>query len=82
MFSESERYNEGYFFSKYLDVFLEKKIGTMLGISFDDFINRPRYEVQLILNRLNKFQDRELGEREHELRKLGQVAKNAPKLEL
>lgn len=42
-----------------LDIFIEKKIGDKLGISFDEFLHRPSWEVKLILDRVQAAVERE-----------------------
>jgi len=45
-----EKYLNDYLFDSYLTVFIYKDIGKKLNISFDDFINRPRYEIMNIIS--------------------------------
>lgn len=39
----------------YLNVFLFREIGKHLNMSFDDFINRPKYEIEAILRIIDSY---------------------------
>lgn len=47
-FNESEQYLHNYLYEKYLSSFMYRKIGEKLNISFDDYIDRPRYDIEAI----------------------------------
>lgn len=47
-----------YLYEKYLSSFMYRNIGTKLNISFDDYIDRPRYDIETI-NRLADKMDQE-----------------------
>jgi hypothetical protein len=49
-FNKAENYLKDYLYDSYLTLFIEKKIGSSVNISFDEFINRPRYELESIVN--------------------------------
>lgn len=48
-FNSSEKYLDNYLYEGYLNTFLFKEVYKTTGISFDEFINRPRYEIESIL---------------------------------
>lgn len=41
-----------------MELYIYREINKYLGITFDDFISRPRYEIKLILKNINKFLDK------------------------
>ena len=57
-FHEAERYMHNYLYEKYLSSFMYRNIGAKLNISFDDYIDRPRYDIETI-NRLSDKMDQE-----------------------
>lgn len=48
-FNEAEQYLDNFLYDEYLSIFVYKEIGKKLGMSFDDFLNRPKYEINKIL---------------------------------
>lgn len=46
--NEKEIYTKDFLYESYLRTFIYKDIGKKLSISFDDYINRPRYEIDSI----------------------------------
>lgn len=48
-FNEAEQYLDNFLFDEYLNIFIYKEIGKKLGMSFDEFLNRPKYEINKIL---------------------------------
>lgn len=47
-FNESENYLKNYIKDNYLTIFLYKDIGKKLNISFDEYLDRPLYEIEAI----------------------------------
>lgn len=43
-----EVYTKDFLYESYLRTFIFRDIGNKLGISFDDYINKPRYEIESI----------------------------------
>ena len=41
-------------YESYLRVYLVKEINKRFGISFDEFISRPRYEIETMVNIVNE----------------------------
>lgn len=46
--NESERFVSGFIYEGHLRNFLYRDIHKKLGMSFDEYINRPRYEIDLL----------------------------------
>lgn len=38
-----------FLYDGYLSTYLYKDLGKKLGMSFDDFLNRPKYEIETII---------------------------------
>jgi hypothetical protein len=57
-YNECENHLNDSMFSVYLSIFLYKEIGKHLHISFDDFINRPKYEIELIIKTMNEYMEK------------------------
>ena len=45
---DKEVYTKGFLYDGYLRTFVHLDIGPKLGISFDDYINKPRYQIEAI----------------------------------
>lgn len=48
VYHEALEYHDNYLYTNYLLRYMRKDIGGWLKMSFDEFINRPRYEIELI----------------------------------
>lgn len=48
-FNPGENYLKDYLYDGYLTTFLFKELSKKLGISFDDFLNRPKYEIEMMM---------------------------------
>jgi len=48
-FNNAENYLKDYLFDGYLSTFLFKELSKKLGMSFDDFLNRPKFEIETIM---------------------------------
>lgn len=48
-FNHAENYLKDYLWDGYLSTFIMKELGKKLGMSFDDFLNRPKFEIVEIL---------------------------------
>lgn len=48
-YNPCEEYLQDYFYDRYLATFIERDLGRKLHMSFDDFLNRPRHEIEAIL---------------------------------
>lgn len=47
--NECEGFTRNFLYEGHLRTFIMKDLGKKLGMSFDDFISRPRYEIELML---------------------------------
>lgn len=56
---DCERYIDHYLFEAYLETFIYKDIHKVTGLSFDDFLNRPRYEIEKIVRVVDGFKKKE-----------------------
>jgi hypothetical protein len=48
-FNNSENFMKDYLYDGYLTTFLFKELNKKLGMSFDDFLNRPKFEIETII---------------------------------
>lgn len=48
-FNEPEDYLSRTLYEGYLNTFLYRELGKKLHMSFDDFINRPRHEIEMMM---------------------------------
>ena len=48
-YNPAENYLRDFLYDGYLTTFLMKELGKKLGMSFDDFLNRPKYEITEML---------------------------------
>lgn len=58
-FNKAETYTDHYLRQSYLDLYLYKSINKYLGISFDDFIDRPKSEIDELVARVDAFRVKE-----------------------
>lgn len=47
-FNEAEEYLRDYLYDGYLETFIYKEIGKKMNISFDEYLDKPRYEIEMI----------------------------------
>lgn len=48
-FNECEGFHRNFIYESHLRNFIMKDLGKKLNMSFDEFINRPRYEIDIML---------------------------------
>lgn len=53
-FHEKEKYLDRFLYEGYLTTFIYRDIGRRLNMSFDEFINRPRYEIEMMVKIINE----------------------------
>lgn len=58
-FNESEKFENHYLLETYLDLFLYKKVNKYLGLTFDEFIDRPRYEIDKMITAIDGIMSKE-----------------------
>lgn len=69
-YHQSENYIDHYLYESYLEVFLYKSVYKNTGITFDEFLDRPRYEIEKILKVLEGFRKKEANITDDAIRKL------------
>jgi hypothetical protein len=57
-FNESENFLKDSIYEAYLSTFLYREIGKKLNISFDDFLNRPKYEIEMMVRIISEVDDK------------------------
>lgn len=55
MFQKAEKYLDNYLYDNYLSTFLYKQVYARTGLSFDEFLSRPRYEIEKILKFVDEY---------------------------
>ena len=58
-FNDSECYTKHYLYSAYLDTYLFRSINKYMRMSFDEFISRPRWEMDKIVDAVERFRAKE-----------------------
>ena len=58
-FNECEKFEDHYLLETYMDLFLYKKVHKYMGITFDEFLNRPRYEMDRMIEAIDRIQAKE-----------------------
>lgn len=53
LFTDSDNFYKDTRYERYLDMYMLKEIYNKLGITFDEFINRPRHEIETIIKRVD-----------------------------
>lgn len=48
-FNPSEEYIKDQYYEKYLSTFIYRGLGKKLNMTFDQFLDRPRYEIESML---------------------------------
>ena len=56
-FTNSKNYRKNFFFTQHLKNYLFNDVYKHTGLSFDDYLNRPRYEIEEILTTLKYVND-------------------------
>lgn len=57
-FNKSEQYIKNYLYDSYLKTFLYLEIGKKLNMSFDEFLARPRYEIESMIRIVKEIDER------------------------
>ncbi len=58
-----------------MDLFLYKKVPKYMGITFDEFLNRPRYEMDKMIEAIDRIQAKEANVNEDVLKDLSKANK-------
>lgn len=69
-FNEAENYLKDSLYEAYLSTFLHRDISKKLGMSFDDFINRPKYEIDSMLKLIDEIDKKKNALNENMLKSL------------
>ena len=54
-----ESYHQHYLYEHNLELYLHKHVHKYLGLSFDAFLDRPRYEIEKLISTLSRFLTKE-----------------------
>lgn len=61
---------KNYLYDGYLKTFIYRDVGKTLNISFDEFLNRPRYEIERMLQITNDINEKKLKSTEESMKEL------------
>lgn len=75
-YHDCENFIDHFLYESYLEVFMYKNVNKHTGLSFDEFLNKPRYEIEKILNTVEKFKKKESSIADEALGKLQSVSKS------
>lgn len=74
-FNPSEDTVNHYLYDSYLELFMYKAVNKHTGLSFDEFLDKPRYEIEKILKVVDTFREKESKAGEAALSKIQTVNK-------
>lgn len=74
-YNACENYIDHYLYESYLDIFMYKGVYKYTGLTFDDFLDKPRYEIIKILDAVENFRKKESTVTEDAITKLNKVTK-------
>ena len=57
-FQPSEKFHEHSLYRSYLEAYVDGEIHTKLGLNFDEFLNRPKYQIEAMLKVVNTHAER------------------------
>lgn len=78
-FNESEDYLSKTLYEGYLSTFIYRELGKKLQMSFDDFISRPRHEIEMMIRIVEEADKKKIKINEEQMKDLQQqVPKPAP----
>ena len=75
-YNACENYIDHFLYESYLEVFLYKNVYKYTGINFDDFLDRPRFEIEKILYSIEGFRKKESSVNEDALTQLKRETSN------
>lgn len=78
-FNENEKFIDHYLLETYMDLFLYKKVNKYMGLTFDQFIDRPRYEIDKIIIAIDGIMAKEANVGDNALSDLAKANKAANK---
>lgn len=59
-FNKAEEYIKNYLYDAYLNTFIYRELGKKLNMSWDDFINRPKYEIESIIRIVSSIDEKKM----------------------
>lgn len=74
-FNEGEKFNDHLLLDSYIDLFLYKKVNKYLGLTFDQFIDRPRYEIDKLVTAIERIMVSEANAQQNTLNDLDKANK-------
>lgn len=77
-FNPAENYLKDYLWDGYLSTFIMKELGKKLGMSFDDFLNRPKFEIVEMLRVVDEVDKKKNRVNEQVLKDLENAKPKAP----
>lgn len=77
-FNPAENYLKDYLWDGYLSTFIMKELGKKLGMSFDDFLNRPKFEIIEMLRVVDEVDKKKNRVNEQVLKDLENAKPKAP----
>lgn len=77
-FNPAENYLKDYLWDGYLSTFIMKELGKKLGMSFDDFLNRPKFEIVEMLRVVDEVDKKKNRVSEQVLKDLENAKPKAP----
>lgn len=69
-YNKSEEYMKNFIYDGYLSTFIHRDIGRKLNMSFDDFISRPRYEIDAIIRIVQQIDEKKASINENLMKNL------------
>lgn len=60
LFHESENYIKDFLYETYLRTYLYKELHSKLGMSFDEFLDHPRYQIESMIQIVNEVDQRKI----------------------
>lgn len=69
-YNVAEEFDKDFIYDGYLRLFLYRELGKKLHMSFDDFINRPRYEINRILRIVDEIDKKKMHASEKMIKEL------------
>lgn len=59
LFQKAEKFSDHNLYDILLDAYLYKRVYSLTGVSFDEFLNKPRYEIDKLLEGVKRFSETE-----------------------
>lgn len=69
-FHKAEQYLNNYLYDGYLSTFIYRDLGKVLNMSFDEFISRPKYEIEKFIKIADDVQKKRMSTSDSIIKKL------------